>query len=230
MLGKILRIVAIILMGLTSALMFLGGIGTICIAFWPEKYESLAVMVPYKPIYQVAAILTIAGGLLGVWVTIKLRHFDKRAFLYAVLILLLSLATAGVKMYFSNKARGSVAPTNMRFYLTLFTLAYFLVMRIPGIWEKVKSGPRQGNGADAGAGVAAIIAGALTLTVQFWAGPTHTFGGVNYADVWHVQLAIVGWALILLGLIPLARAVIAAARKEKQQAALADARSLQIAA
>jgi hypothetical protein len=100
MLGKLLRILAIILMGLTSALMILGGIGTICIAFWPEKYETLTMMVPYKPIYQVAAITTIIGGLLGIWVTIRLRKFTSRNYLYALLILALSLLTAGVKMYF----------------------------------------------------------------------------------------------------------------------------------
>lgn len=199
MLGKILRIIGIILIGLTSALMVLGGIGTICIAFWPEKYPSLAMMIPYKPIYQVAAILTIIGGLLGIWMTIKLRCFNEKNFLYAVLILLLSLATAGVKMYFSNKVRGSVAPTNIRFYFTLFTLAYFLIMRIPGVWETVRSKTHQDNGGDTGAAVAAIIAGVLTLTVQVWAGPTHTFNGVNYADVWYGEMMIAGWALILLG-------------------------------
>ncbi|RUA17695.1 MAG: hypothetical protein DSY55_01645, partial [Clostridia bacterium] len=52
----------------------------------------------------------------------------------------------------------------------------------------------------AGASVAAIIGGALTLTVQYWAGPTHILGGVNYADVWHTQLAIIGWALLLGGM------------------------------
>jgi hypothetical protein len=200
MLGKILRIIAIILMGLASALMILGGIGTICIAFWPEKYPSLAMMAQVKPIFQVAAITTIIAGLLGVWITIRLRRFTERSYLYAVLILLLSLATAGVKMYFSSKLRGSVAPTNIRFDFSLIVLIYFLILRIPGLWEKVKytaqSHDDEGN---AGAAIAAIIGGALTLTVQYWAGPTHTMGGVNYADVWHTQLALIGWTLVLAG-------------------------------
>lgn len=204
MFGKILRIIGIILMGLTSALMVLGGIGTICIAFWPEKYPSLVMMIPYKPIYQVAAILTIIGGLFGIWMTIKLRRFNEKNFQYAVLILLLSLATAGVKMYFSNKVRGSVAPTNIRFDLTLFTLAYLLIMRIPGIWEKVRSARKEGNGGNTGVAVASIIAGVLTLTVQFWAGPTHTFNGVNYADTWHGEMLVAAWALIVLGVSTLA--------------------------
>ena len=201
MLGKILRIIAIILMGLASALMILGGIGTICIAFWPEKYPSLAMMAQVKPIFQVAAITTIIAGLLGVWITIRLRRFTERSYLYAVLILLLSLATAGVKMYFSSKLRGSVAPTNIRFDFSLIVLIYFLILRIPGLWEKVKYTARsQDDEGNAGAAIAAIIGGALTLTVQYWAGPTHTMGGVNYADVWHTQLAVIGWALVLGGI------------------------------
>jgi hypothetical protein len=31
-------------------------------------------------------------------------------------------------------------------------------------------------------------------------GPTHTIGGVNYADIWHDQLQLMGWLLILVGL------------------------------
>jgi hypothetical protein len=30
-------------------------------------------------------------------------------------------------------------------------------------------------------------------------GPTHTIDGVNYADVWHVQLQVVGWFLFAIG-------------------------------
>ncbi len=205
MLGKLLRIFAIILLGLTSALMVLGGIGTICIAFWPEKYESLAMMAPYKPIYQVAAITTIIGGLLGFWITIRLRKFTERNHLYAVLILLLSLATAGVKMYFSNKVRGSVAPTNIRFDVTVAVLIYFLILRIPGLWEKVRRQAQPGDDGNAGLAAAAIIAGALALTVQYWAGPVHVIRGVNYADIWHTQLFILGWTLILGGACWLAR-------------------------
>ncbi len=30
-------------------------------------------------------------------------------------------------------------------------------------------------------------------------GATHTIGGVNYADVWHVQLQLIGWFLVVAG-------------------------------
>ncbi len=202
--AKILRVVAMVLMGMASAMMILGGIGTICIAFWPEKYPSLVVMVQVKPIFQVAAILTILAGLLGVWVTVRLRRFTKQNYLYAVYVLLLSLATASVKMYFSYRLRGKVAPTHIRFILSLVVLLYFLLLRLPGLWDKVQVTQADGKGAT-GAALSSIIGGILTLTVQYWAGPTHTFNGVNYADVWHTQLAMLGGALVLGGVVSMVR-------------------------
>lgn len=208
MLGKILRIVGIILIGLASALMILGGIGTVCIAWFPENFDSLAMMAPYKLIYQTAVIFTILAGILGFWAAVKLIRRRKNGWLIAVIALLLSLATAGTKMYFSNMARGSVAPTNMRFYFSLFVLVYFLVMRIPGFWDKIgfenEGGPDENVG-DLAGGAAAIVAGIATLTVHLWAGPSHTVNGVNYVEYLHTELMIVGTILVLVGLIPLAR-------------------------
>ena len=201
MFAKILRILGIVLMGFSAAMMILGGIGTICIAFWPEKYPTLSMMIPYKPIYQVAAITTILAGLFGARTTVRLRRFQARHLRSAIIILLVSLATAGVKMYFSHKVRGSVAPTNIRFYLSLLTLVYLLILRLPGIWQRVRSDAPDDQSGQIGMGLAAIVAGIPTLTVQFWAASTHTLQGVNYADVWHWQLAALGWGLILSGVV-----------------------------
>ncbi|MEA3337682.1 MAG: hypothetical protein U9R25_17430 [Chloroflexota bacterium] len=206
MLGKILRIVAIILIGLASTLMILGGIGTICIAWFPENWESLAVMAPYKLIFQAAVIFTLLAGFTSLWATVKLIRREKNGWNMAVIALLLSLATAGTKMYFSNMARGSVAPTNIRFYFSLFVLVYFLVMRIPPLWEKVgfedQGRPDEDLSGLAG-GTTAIVAGLLTLTVHLWAGPTHTVNGVNYVEYLHTELMIAGSVMVVAGLIAL---------------------------
>jgi len=42
--------------------------------------------------------------------------------------------------------------------------------------------------------------GLLTLTIQFIMAPTHTIGGINYADVWHTALTAIGLALIASGM------------------------------
>ena len=49
------------------------------------------------------------------------------------------------------------------------------------------------------AAIALVATGLLTLTIQFLMAPTHTIRGVNYADVWHGALTIIGGGLILMG-------------------------------
>lgn len=77
-----------------------------------------------------------------------------------------------------------------------------MILRIPAIWNAIgleraagdKDLPRSA------AAITLLLTGLLTLTVQFWTGPTHIFGGVNYADAWHNQLTVIGWGLIVLGI------------------------------
>jgi hypothetical protein len=57
------------------------------------------------------------------------------------------------------------------------------------------------------AGAALIMGGLLTLTVHLWAGNTHTWNGINYADAWHTQLSVIGWGLIISGSIFAGRAI-----------------------
>jgi hypothetical protein len=92
-----------------------------------------------------------------------------------------------------------VAPTDIRFYVTLVVLIYFLILRIPGLWAHIVADRPTGEEGETGLGAAAILAGALALTVQFWAGDVHIIGGVNYADIWHVPLGVLGWTLVAAG-------------------------------
>ncbi len=63
-------------------------------------------------------------------------------------------------------------------------------------YEKPKSEKKTGNQA---AAIALGVTGLLTLTIQFLMAPTHTIGGVNYADAWHTTLTLLGVGLILFG-------------------------------
>jgi len=49
------------------------------------------------------------------------------------------------------------------------------------------------------AGKSIIISGILVLPLHFLSDGSRTFNGYNYADVWHLQLSLVGWALIITG-------------------------------
>ena len=98
-------------------------------------------------------------------------------------------------------------------YTTVLTLALFLVLRIPAIWKQVDFAKgKPGENAPLG-GAVSIVLGGLCLTIQFLAGPTHTWGGVNYADAFHLTLTVIGagllglpWAVRLLRKYSLERA------------------------
>ena len=85
-------------------------------------------------------------------------------------------------------------------YITVLTLVIFLIFRIPAIWSGVDytKAPRK-EGKKSG-GAAAIVTGALCLTIQFVMAPTHTWGGVNYADAFNTTMTIVGVGLVAMGI------------------------------
>ena len=64
--SKLGRIVALILMGLTVFVTLMGGIGTTCVALGAENYDSMVGLVPYKPLYQVLVVLSVAAGIWGI--------------------------------------------------------------------------------------------------------------------------------------------------------------------
>ncbi len=200
-LAKILRVVSIVLMGLTAVLTLLGGVGTVCVAWAAEKWASLAALVPYKPVYQVATIITLIAALAGIRVTYGLLRGEKWSYVGALVTLLVGLGTAGTKMYFSSMLRGSTAPTNFRFYFTTFTLLVFLLLRLPGIWKWVGFTDSSGGpGSPATpAGLALLLGGVLTLTTPIWAGPTHTIDGYNLVNVLQLPLMVGGGGMVLAG-------------------------------
>jgi hypothetical protein len=90
-------------------------------------------------------------------------------------------------------------PVDMVVYTTLLTLVVFLLFRLPGVWQKIgfERADGGGNKGKAAAAFALAATGLLTLTVQFLMAPTHSIGGINYADVWHATLSLLGSAQLL---------------------------------
>lgn len=218
-LGKVLRWIAIVLLALTAALHLLEGIGTTCVALWPEKFGPFAVLADYKWLYMSFVIAGLALGIAGFWATVLLIRKKKNSYRNAVIILVLSLIASAIHVFASVQLRGSGAPTDMILYATIIVLIYFLILRIPSIWEKVgmEDESAASDNAIAG-GVAAILAGGITLSSHYWAAPSHTAGGVNYADDLHLLINVVGWGLIGIGVIFLIWAAARwSARKEARQ-------------
>ena len=198
MLGKSLRIVGIILLGLTAVITLLSGIGTTCVALDAAKYEMDGIA-PFQWLYLLYVLAGVVIGVVGIWATVGLVKGKSGAYRLSLIALVLGLLTGGLHMVTSRSLRGSSMPTDFIVYATILTLIVFLLFRLPGIWNMLNLNRKDNDISGMGAGVAMIVGGIAALTVQYWAGANHTINGINYADVWHTQIAIIGWLAILPG-------------------------------
>lgn len=202
--AKTLRIVGIVFMSLTAAFTLMGGVGTTCVAFNPTGYEGkFAGIAPFQWLYIAYVILTVAIGVLGVRAVVLLVKGTGSAYRDAMVALLLGLVIGVMHIATSRLLRGGSMPVDMVVYVTVLTLVIFLLFKLPKVWQGVNF-ERPSGGDKIGRQAAAIAlasSGLLSLTIQFFMAPTHTIGGINYADVWHVTLSLVGAGLILSGVV-----------------------------
>jgi len=208
--GKTIRIVAIILFGMTAAMNLLGGIGTTCAAFSSNVGYRMAFkeIMDYRWLYQIFVVVTILIGLVGIWALIKLVRGGPKVYRDILIILVVGSIVAGVHYFTSMTLRGKAAPANVKFYINILTLIVFLLFKLPGIRQKVDfTSPGGKNETNAAGGIVAIMAGTLFLTVFHWAGPSHTFFQQNWTYVFYGPLVAVGTALILWGIVLIGRVV-----------------------
>jgi hypothetical protein len=199
-LGKVLMIVAIVFMGLTSAMNILGGIGTVCAAFLTKQYPPMWVLLDYRWLYQIVMIVTIALGIGGVWATIKLIRGGEKAYRNAVTLLVAGTAVGAVQVIASLALRGKAVPANMKLYINALTLILFLLLRLPGIRERVNFEKEADQGVQGVAsGLTAILAGSLVLSTAFWVGGSHIHEGFNWVTVLRGPLLGSGAALVAMG-------------------------------
>lgn len=71
--GKLIKLVAIILFGLTSAMNLLGGAGTSCVAFSNNVGYRMAFkqLMDVRWLYQLFVVTTVIIGIVGIWATIN---------------------------------------------------------------------------------------------------------------------------------------------------------------
>ncbi len=198
---KGLCIFGIILLVLTVLIPLLGGAGTTCAAFNPEAYESMAPLIPYRWLYQVLVVTKLAAAAYGIGATYGFIKSQRPFFRRTLIFLVVGLILAGIQMTVSNHLRGKSAPTNVRFYLTAFTLLVLLLYR----WSAARQGiPGDGTaddpGAPAGTGIGLSLGGLLVLSTPLWAGPSHVLEGQNWVYVLRTPLLLGGILLVLVGL------------------------------
>jgi hypothetical protein len=201
--GRVLRTVAIVFLGLTAAMNLLGGIGTTCAAFgFTMTYRrAFADLHDYKWLYQALVVTTILIGIAGAWATYALAKGRNKAFRNTMIILVIGTILAGVQFAASMALRGEATPANVKFLANAVTLVFFLVLRIPSIWQHIDfSAPEERiDGATAG-GMAAIVAGLLVLTVPTWAASSHTYEGTNWVLVLKQPLEFSGLLFLISGI------------------------------
>lgn len=206
--GKILRIVAIVLLALTAAMNLVGGIGTVCAAFFTRDYPPMWKILDYQWLYQSIMIVTIVLGLAGAWATFRLFRGGVHVYRNALIVLGIGSLVGGIHMFASLALLGKAVPANVKFYINLVTFVTFLALGTPAIRGKVQF-DRPGDKTDmtAAGGMAAIVVAIVLLTVKSWAGSSHMFEGVNWIDVLWAPIQYAGIFLLVSGSGTLAKAV-----------------------
>lgn len=199
-LAKFLRFIGIVLMALTGGFTLLGGIGTSCAAFNPTGFgESMAPLAPFQWLYILFVLTGIAIGVWGIRATVKLVKGAPDSYKMSMQTLIAGVVIGFIHIYASRALRGKSMPVDAVVYMTVLTLVVFLLLRIPSIWQGVNFTKGNTKSNLPAGGAAAILLGLLTLTIQYTMGATHTWNGINYADVFNTSMTTIGIGLLLLG-------------------------------
>ena len=215
--GNVLRTIGIIFFGLATIMNLLGGIGTSCAAFFTKNYPPFWALIKedLQWLYQGLVVTTVLIGLAGIWVIIGLIRGKKKAFRNALIVLVIGSILAGTQYYYSLQLFGKAVPANVKFYSNVLALIIFLIFLIPGIRERVNfSNSDSGTDKNTAGGLAAIIVGFILLTTPVWAGPSHSFQGVNWVNLLQTELNISGTLLTGGGVALLIRTFIEVFRQE----------------
>lgn len=207
-LGRTLRIVFIVFMGMTGFMNLVGGIGTSCAAFFTKKYPPMWSLLDYQWLYQTFVVVTTLIGIAGIWATISLVRARKGSYNLSLIVLVLGSIIGAIHYYASLAIRGAAAPANVVFYINALTLVIALLFKLPKVREQVDlEKPALKADRAAAAGLASIIAGAVLLTVAYWAGPSHMYQGVNWVNFifWPLNIFGMGLAFGGFGLLVYAR-------------------------
>ena len=205
---KALRIIAILLLGMTAAMNILGGAGTFCAAFSNNIGYRMAFkeIMDYRWLYQIVMVTTILTGIAGVVALMNLIKGKPGAYRLTMIVLIIGTILGGTQFFASMALRGKATPANVKFFTNLVTLIFFLILQLPSIKEKVDiAKPSDKSEMNSAGGLVAFLTGITTLTIFAWAGPSHTFFGENWVFVFEWPLVVIGTVLIVGGFLTVLR-------------------------
>jgi hypothetical protein len=198
--AKFLRFIGIVLMALTGGFTLLGGIGTTCAALFPTKYDSMTALAPFQWLYILFVLTGIVIGIMGIRAAILLIKGTDKSYRDALISLIAGVVIGFIHIFVSQALRGKSMPVDAVVYTTVFTLIIFLLFKIPVIWQGVDFSKGDAKSNKSAGSAAAILLGLMTLTIQYMMASTHTWDGVNFANVFNTSLTLIGGGLILAGL------------------------------
>jgi hypothetical protein len=205
--GKALRVLGIILMGITSVFTLMAGIGTTCVAVAAENFgPKMAAIAPYSWLYILFVLLTTAIGVYMVKALISLIKKKPKAYRETIISLVLGIIIGIIHMVVSRSLRGSSMPTDGVVYVTVLTLLVFAIFRIPGIWHELYlDGNKPDDTNKSAAAFTLLLCGIAVLTAPLWGASTHIFaeGGQNWANAWPTQMNLIGILLLVTGIFTL---------------------------
>ena len=179
------------------------GIGTTCVALNPTGFgENMAKLAPFQWLYILFVIVTTAIGIMAARAVFLLAKGRPNSYRAAIIALVLGITVGAIHMLVSRALRGKSMPVDGVVYTTVLTLIVFLLFRIPKVWQGVDytSGGLNDITSGMAAAITLLVTGILTLTVQYWAGPTHTWGGTNWAAAFLVTTVMLGLGQLLGGI------------------------------
>lgn len=199
--AKALRFIGIVLMALTAGLTLMGGAGTSCVALNPTGFgPAFAGIAPYQWLYILFVLAGITIGVLGIRATVVLIKGREKAYRDALVTLIAGTVLGLVHIAVSRALRnGKSMPADMIVYFTVLTLIVFLLFRLPGIWQGVDFSAAKAKKNRPAAGASAVMLGLMSLNIQNMMKSTHMLDGVNYADVFHTAMLVIGLGLMLSG-------------------------------
>ncbi len=200
--GKFLRFIGILFLSISALFNIAGGAGTTCVALNPAKYEGFEAIAQFQWLYLLYVVVTVAFGVMMVRAVVLLIKGRDNAYRYSLIALIGAIVVGVIHIMTSRALRdtGSSMPVDGVVYATVLTLIIFLLFKIPGVWAKVDFTQAKKKDSDIAGGAAAIVCGALSLTIQYLMAPTHTIGGINYGNAFHFTTTGIGWLLILMGI------------------------------
>ena len=122
----------------------------------------------------------------------------------AIITLFLGTVIGAIHVFVSEALREKSVPANFVLYANILTLIVFLALSTPKYRDRINfSRPGDTGTQSTASGLAAIMAGALLLSVPAMVGSSHIYQGNNWVDVLRTTICVGGGLVIGGGLLRL---------------------------